>query len=93
MAVATGGRFAERAASVRSIGRERPERRARRRAVRAASTRDARLVELYSGIGATRLALEPLVTLKSAIAVDNSDAANAVYEANFFSPTPREEST
>jgi tRNA (cytosine38-C5)-methyltransferase len=83
MAVATGGRFAERSASVKPIGRERPERRARRRVVRVASTRDARLVELYSGIGATRLALEPLVTLKSAIAVDNSDAANAVYEANF----------
>ena len=83
MAVATGGRFAERSASVKPIGRERPGRRARRRVVRVASTRDARLVELYSGIGATRLALEPLVTLKSAIAVDNSDAANAVYEANF----------
>ena len=88
MAVATGGRFAERAASVKPIGRERPERRARRRVVRVASTRDARLVELYSGIGTTRLALEPLVTLKSAIAVDNSDAANAVYEAN-FRETPR----
>ena len=83
MAVATGGRFAARSASVKPIGRERPERRARRRVVRVASTRDARLVELYSGIGATRLALEPLVTLKSAIAVDNSDAATAVYAANF----------
>jgi tRNA (cytosine38-C5)-methyltransferase len=83
MAVATGGRFAKRPVSATPIGRERPRFRARRRAVRAASTRDARLVELYSGIGATRLALEPLVTLKSAIAVDNSDAANAVYAANF----------
>jgi tRNA (cytosine38-C5)-methyltransferase len=88
MAVATGGRFAKRPVSATPIGREHPRRRARRRVMRAASTRDARLVELYSGIGATRLALEPLVTFKSAIAVDNSDAANAVYEAN-FADTPR----
>ena len=44
---------------------------------------DARLVELYSGIGGSRLAIESLVTLKGVIAVDNSDAANAVYEDNF----------
>ena len=45
---------------------------------------EARLVELYSGIGASRLAIQPLVTLvKGVIAVDNSDAANAVYEDNF----------
>lgn len=62
----------------------RPGARARGRASpRAALGGDARLVELYSGIGATRLALEPLLALRSVVAVDNSDAANAVYAANF----------
>ena len=79
MAIAAGARAR---ASTR-VGRGRARRRARRRPTGAATTDDARLVELYSGIGAARLALEPLVTLQSVVAVDNSDAANAVYEANF----------
>ena len=43
----------------------------------------SRLVEYYSGIGAMRLALEACADVTRAIAIDNSDAANAVYEANF----------
>ena len=49
---------------------------------------DARLVELYSGMGASRLAIEPLLKLKGVVAVDNSDAANAVYE-DYFGEAPR----
>ena len=43
----------------------------------------SRLVEYYSGIGAVRLALEACTDVTRAVAIDNSDAANAVYAANF----------
>ena len=55
----------------------------RRASTRRALGDRASLRELYSGIGATRLALERLVDLQDVVAIDNSDAANAVYEANF----------
>ena len=53
------------------------------------AARGARLVELYSGIGATRLALEPLLNLRDVVSVDNSDAANAVYASNFPGHVPK----
>ena len=60
----------------------------RARASVVAEGTDARLVELYSGIGATRLALEPLLNLRDVVSVDNSDAANAVYASNFPGHVP-----
>lgn len=61
----------------------------RARASVVAEGTDARLVELYSGLGATRLALEPLLNLRDVVSVDNSDAANAVYASNFPGHVPR----
>ena len=60
----------------------------RARASVVAQGTDVRLVELYSGIGATRLALEPLLNLRDVVSVDNSDAANAVYASNFPGHVP-----